>query len=399
MGSKAEAEAAAYIENCFKGFGFSNIQHYEYECKFYDAKGAKVGLPDDSIIIDGVPCWMSASTSPEGLIAKSTYVGPPELVSNLSPDEVEIKLVFALVDLQFGKSVLEAWEHLYALSPAGVIFLDIARNEAPRTYTYEGLSPLFSQAPSMVVSARKAADLHSHMLESKLKMQVDGNPEDGVMHNVAAKVQGAKEQTILVCAHHDAHILTSGATDNAAGVAIMLEIARGLAKTKPNFSYQFVSFGGEELEMRGSRKHVAEQALDDVALCMNFDSIGALPGVLLALSAGHDDMIDWVTETAKSNHYPARCRRTSTTGGDNIIFAANGIPTIHFAAMGTTTEKVSHSAIDVPSLLRPRDLEELGRFASAVIEALDQSNEFPFPLEVPDDLQKNARIRVGIQDS
>ena len=341
---------------------------------------------------------MSASTIPEGLIAESIYIGPHELVSNLSQDKVENKLVFALVSLQFGESVLEAWKQLYSLSPAGVIFLDIERNEAPRTYTYERLSSLFSQAPSMVISAKKAADLHNHMFGSKMKMQVEGNPEDGIMHNIAAKIQGEKQHTILLCAHHDAHIFTPGATDNAAGVAIMLEIARGLAKTKPNFSYQFVSFGGEELEMKGSKRYVAEQSLEDISLCINFDSIGALPGVLLALSAGHDDMIGWITEIAKSNPYPARCRKTSTTGGDNIVFAANGIPTIHFAAYGTTTEKVSHSAIDAPSLLRPRDLGELGRFASIVIEGLERSDNFPFPLEVSEDLQKKARTRVGLQE-
>ena len=174
----------------------------------------------------------------------------------------------------------------------------------------------------------------------------------------------------------------------------MLELARGLAKAKTNLSYQFMSFGGEELGMKGSWAYASKANLSDIRLCINLDSIGELPGVLLASSAGSDEMVDWVSAAASENKYPAVCRRTATSGGDNIVFAANGIPTIHLASFGTTTDKVSHSSIDEPSLLTPFTIGELGKFASAIIEKLESSDEFPFRLDMPKDLLQAAKQRV-----
>ena len=134
--------------------------------------------------------------------------------------------------------------------------------------------------------------------------------------------------------------------------------------------------------------------MSDVRLCINLDSIGELPGVLLALSAGSDEMIDWVSAVSSENKYPAVCRRTATSGGDNIVFAANGIPTIHLASYGTTTDKVSHSSIDDPSLLTPFTIGELGKFACAIIERLESSDGIPFKLDMPKDLLQAAKQRV-----
>ena len=161
-----------------------------------------------------------------------------------------------------------------------------------------------------------------------------------------------------------------------------------------NYSYQFIAFGGEELEMQGSQRFLEDYNLDNTVLCMNFDSIGALPGEVLALSAGSDEMVEWVTGLAQTNKYPARCRRAATSGGDNILFALKGIPTIHFACLGTTSDKVAHTAIDTSYLLTPRALFEVGDFAKRVIQSLENSDPIPFEKEVPDDLKDAAKKRL-----
>jgi hypothetical protein len=57
-------------------------------------------------------------------------------------------------------------------------------------------------------------------------------------------------------AHVDTVATTPGASDNAGGVAAMLEIAR-IFKDYPNrHSWRFISFVGEECYLRGSRYHV-----------------------------------------------------------------------------------------------------------------------------------------------
>ncbi|MCK4567074.1 MAG: Zn-dependent exopeptidase M28, partial [Candidatus Thorarchaeota archaeon] len=300
-----------------------------------------------------------------------------------------------LLQSQYMPDVLEAWIRLFDMSPAGVVFLDLERDQAPRSYNYQKLDTTFSKAPSMTASAKLARPLHDMMLGSKLNLEVRGEPKNGTLHNVQGKVKGQLDTTIILCAHHDTVPFTTGATDNAAGVAIVAELARLLSKQDLKFTYQFITFGGEELGMKGSQKFIEEYDLEDILLCLNFDSIGELPGQVLALAAGHDEMIEWTTGLAETNQYPARCRRTATSGGDNKPFAARGIPTIHFACQGTTTEKVAHTAIDTASNLSPWSLFEVGNFAKRVIESLESSEEIPFKIEVPDDLRDAAKKRIN----
>ena len=397
VASKGESQAAELISRKFQEFGLQEIKISTYPFRFYDSYEAQVSTSDGKTILSGVPCWMSASTPEHGIEAEALYVGSHHLLSNYSKEEFKGKIVFVLLEQQYMPDVLEAWANLFNMYPAGVVFLDRERNQAPRSYNYQKLDDTFSKAPSMTASAKLARPLHEMMFGTKLNLMVRGDAKDGNLHNVLGTVKGQLDTTIVICAHHDTVPFTVGATDNAAGVAIVVELARILSNRESRFTYQFITFGGEELEMKGSQRFLEDYDLENVVLCMNFDSIGALPGEVLALTAGQDEMIEWVTELAQTNKYPTRCRRVATSGGDNIPFAERGVPTIHFACLGTTTEKVAHTAIDTISNLSPWSLFEVGNFAMRVIESLETSDSIPFKIEVPDDLREAASKRLGLR--
>ncbi len=394
VASKGESQAAELIYQKFQKFGLQEIEIAKYPFRYYDSHEAKLSSSDGKYIVSGVPCWMSASTPELGVEAETLYIGSHYLLSNYSKEEIQDKIVFILLEEQYMPDVLEAWEKLFNMSPAGVVFLDRQRDQAPRSYNYQKLDDTISKAPSMTASAKLAGPLHDMMFGSKLNLVIQGAPKDGTLHNVHGTVKGQLDTTIIICAHHDTVPFTMGATDNAAGVAIVVELARLLSKHDLKFTYQFITFGGEEFGITGSQKFLEHYDLDNVSFCMNFDSIGALPGEVLALTAGHEEMIDWVTDLTQTNRYPARCRRVATSGGDNQPFAARGIPTIHFACLGTTTEKVAHTAIDEISNLSPRALFEVGNLAKRVIESLEASESLPFKVEVPEDLRDAAKKRL-----
>jgi aminopeptidase YwaD len=395
VGSAGESQAAEMIEQHFKRYDLQDIEVLKHTFRYYNGKIATVSTIDGKQVLSGIPCWMSASTSSSGIDAPTIYLGDYRAIPRISEDDVRGKIVFVIMLQQYSPEVIEAWDRLYNMQPAGVVFLDLERDQAPRAYNFQKLDAIFSKVPSMIVTAKQSHPIHDLMFGSELRLNIQGEPQEGQLHNVVAKITGQKKQKVIICAHHDTVPFTTGATDNAAGVAITLELARLLSKKNTRYTYQFVTFGGEELEMKGSQKYIESFALDDVVLCLNFDSIGALPGIVLALTAGPDEMIDWVTGITNSNQYPALCRRVATSGGDNILFAAHGIPTVHFACQGTTTEKVSHTSIDTPQLLTPRALYEVGNLALRVIEKLETSESIPFKIEVPDDLRDAARMRIG----
>jgi len=396
IASDGELRSAQLILRKFQEFGLQDTEIFKYPFQYYDGQEGLISSIDGESSISGVPCWMSPSTPEKGVEAETLYIGSHNLLSDHSKEDIKDKIVFVLLDQQYMPDVLEAWDKLFNMYPAGVVFLDRLRNEAPRSYNYQKMDDTFSKVPSMTVSAKLARPLHDTMFGSKLNLVVQGETKDGTIHNVHGFMKGQLDTTIIICAHHDSVPFTEGATDNAAGVAIVVELARLISKMDSKFTYQFIIFGGEELEMQGSQRFLEGNDLKNVALCMNFDSIGALPGEVLALTAGEDAMIDWVTGLAQTNKYPTRCRRVATSGGDNIPFAVRGIPTIHFACMGTTTEKVAHTAIDTISNLSPWALFEVGNFAKRVIESLEDSEGFPFKMEVPEDLRDAAKKRLGL---
>lgn len=395
VASQGEAESAALIEKYFEKFGLSEVKIAKYPFTFYDGEEGSISQIY-KWKLSGVPCWMSASTPDYGLEAETLYIGTQNNISKYSKKDIQDKIVFLLLNQQYMPDVLNVLGNLFDMSPAGVVFLDRERDEAPRSYNYQKLNDVFSKAPSITISAKSTSPIHDSMFGSKLRITVQGQAKDGTLHNVLGRIQGRLDETILICAHHDTVPFTMGATDNAAGVAIIVELAHLLSTMDLNYSYQFIAFGGEELEMQGSQRFLEDFNLDNTVLCMNFDSIGALPGEVLALSAGPDEMIEWVTGLAQTNKYPARCRRAATSGGDNILFALKGIPTIHFACLGTTSDKVAHTAIDTISLLTPRALFEVGDFAKRVILSLENSDPIPFKKEVPEDLTDAVKKRLGL---
>ncbi len=392
-GSEAEIRAVLLIEDRFRSAGLSSIQIMGHEHQFYDARNASLSLPDGSIVILGMPCWMSASTILGGIESETIYIGSFERVKYLDSKRVKNKIVIALYDDR-NPETTDSWKKLYEMNPDAVVFLDMDRDDSPRSFLNQELVPSFSRVPSIVLSASQTRILHENMFGDRLKVVVQGSKRTGNIQSIQCKKNGATSQTILLCAHHDTHPFTPGATDNAAGVAIMLELARALAYRNTHFSYRFVSFGGEEEGMKSSRTFASEVGLDDLYLIINFDSIGELPGMLLALSAGNEDMIEWISEITKKYDYPTQCRVTATSGGDNIVFAAKGIPTIHLASYGTTSGKVSHSVIDDANLLTPFTLGKLGNFAYALVENLEIRKEIPFKREVPTELQTAAKQRL-----
>jgi hypothetical protein len=87
--------------------------------------------------------------------------------------------------------------------------------------------------------------------------------------NVIGMLEGASDEFVALCCHHD-HVGTrngkiyNGADDNASGCAVLLEVAKSCAalKEKPKRSLLFCSFDGEERMLMGSRYFVGSGFVD-----------------------------------------------------------------------------------------------------------------------------------------
>lgn len=110
------------------------------------------------------------------------------------------------------------------------------------------------------------------------ELLVEGHPVEGHSANVVGILGPANAaREVIISAHHDT-AFGPGAADNSSGVAAVLELARYFAKREQPlpFRMKFVTFGGEETGLLGSKaylmKHLEE--LKKCELLFNVDTIG-----------------------------------------------------------------------------------------------------------------------------
>lgn len=99
----------------------------------------------------------------------------------------------------------------------------------------------------------------------------------GTIHNVMGRLAGTGDgSAILLVAHYDTLPISSGASDNGAAVATLLETIRAVQENEPlTNDLIFLFTDGEELTGLGAQAFMERHAwADDVVLAFNFDARG-----------------------------------------------------------------------------------------------------------------------------
>ncbi len=103
---------------------------------------------------------------------------------------------------------------------------------------------------------------------------------DGTSQNlIAVKKPNISDgkNILIISAHYDSSAHTTGAIDNASGVAVLMEVARNIASFPSNIEVRFLLFGGEENYLYGSRYYVnslSEGERRRIIAAINLDCIG-----------------------------------------------------------------------------------------------------------------------------
>ena len=106
--------------------------------------------------------------------------------------------------------------------------------------------------------------------------------------NVILTVPGQSEEIIIIGAHYDT-VLYAGASDNASGVALLLESAHRMRYIKNYHTLVYVFFGAEEIGLLGSRHFVNELSdtkSENILFMLNADVL--FEGSYLVYVAGVD---------------------------------------------------------------------------------------------------------------
>jgi hypothetical protein len=192
-----------------------------------------------------------------------------------------------------------------------------------------------------------------------------GVPVDaGTSVNVIAEPPGFDPERphVVIGAHLDTVAVAPGAEDNASGVAVVMELARVLAGTP---DVVLVLFGGEEpvgpgeLHHFGSKRYV-ENPGNGTAM-VSLDRVGVGDRLPLSAVDGTPTAVrDELAKVAERLRIPTTVETDSAS--DHESFADEGIDA---ARIGSTPYGGYHSATDLPTFVRPAQLDRVGRLLSA----------------------------------
>ena len=230
------------------------------------------------------------------------------------------------------------------------------RDPAPGDANADRRLPAFGLTPRLGRELRAILQRNS---DARLSAFVDSDLSDGVMPLVTARLPGVSRQEFVLTAHMD----EPGASDNASGVALAMELLRCLAAESektgrpPNYTIRFIAsvearglqaylntgqfkaavIGGLNLDMVGY-DHTAGRTHLDV-----FAALPSAPSLLEHLATTACEL-----EASRDPLFKFKTRRTVVT--DDCHFA--GLPfNAPMCCLEQAPDKTYHSSLDVPENL------------------------------------------------
>lgn len=166
-------------------------------------------------------------------------------------------------------------------------------------------------------------------------------------YNVVGKIAGRKPGSgaVLYMGHWDhlgicrpegeADRICNGAVDNASGIAVMTEVAKALAKSKPDRDIYFVATTAEESNLLGAYAFAEKPVLplDTIVAAFNLDTVALAPrGSKVAIigrgTTKLDPLIEAIAKKAKRKIEPSTEANAFIRRQDGWALAEKGVPAL-----------------------------------------------------------------------
>ncbi|RMD75807.1 MAG: M20/M25/M40 family metallo-hydrolase [Bacteroidetes bacterium] len=303
------------------------------------------------------------------------------------------------------------WEFLYEEQPLcvidrsykgdlGTVFLSSARVPEGRPWQYEG--DVLPQVTMAIEHYNRIFRMLKKGLPVTLSMELKArytNP-DGMEANIIAEIPGTdlKDEVVMFGAHFDSWHAATGATDNAAGSAVMMEVARILMKVieetgqRPRRTLRLALWTGEEQGLYGSRAYVRDHfavakegawqaealkpAQENISAYYNLDNgTGRIRGVYLQGNAAVAPIFRaWLDEFRDLD--AATLTLSNTGGTDHLAFDAVGIPGFQFIQDPIAYwSRTHHSNMDNYDHLVADDLKQAATIIASFVWHTAQRDE------------------------
>ncbi|HEV3330676.1 MAG TPA: M20/M25/M40 family metallo-hydrolase [Bryobacteraceae bacterium] len=228
----------------------------------------------------------------------------------------------------------------------------------------------------------------------RVNLQAECSDRNVDSYNVTGEIPGGakKDEVIMIGAHLDSWHAGTGATDNAAGSATMIEVMRVLKalNLKLDRTVRIGLWTGEEQGLYGSKAYVKEHFGDPETMKLteahakfsgyfNLDNgSGKIRGVYLQNNDGMRPVFEpWLAPFRDMGVSTISIRNTG--GTDHLSFDAVGLPGFQFIQDPLEYETITHhSNMDTLDHAQPADLMQAAAvIATVVYQAANRTEMLP----------------------
>ncbi len=209
--------------------------------------------------------------------------------------------------------------------------------------------------------------------------------------NIVLTLPGKTDDKIVLGAHFDSWDLGQGSIDNGVGTALLVEVARLIARFHPQnrCALEFVWFNGEELGLWGSKKYVARHGNEPILAMINMDMTGRVTGFN---TMGFDLFLPFFKELIprlKGFNLTRSITNKPWTNSDHMPFMMQGIPVITpNAHLDKDQANYYHSFGDTFDKVRADYLAQSAGIIAIVATELANSRQLHFKRYTPSQVKK-----------
>ncbi len=383
-GTASEQKSAQLIKTLFEDFKLANVRTEKFQVKTSIVSREEAILPDGTKI-ECAAVGNSFSTPTEGLEGELVIL---ESMSQEALEKISGKFaVLSLVPTQ--KDFLK----ILKAKPLALIF----PTRTPLAPTvYRSVRAEFVEKENLpAVSIAHDDVLKTIKGPKKLRIVTDLKSVTAESQNIIGEVPGRiEDEDLMICGHYDTVRSVMGAHDNAAGTAVVLELARIFAREKLNRTLRVVAFGSEELGLRGSFHH-AENAdnTKNLRLCLDFDVHGILLGTLSSVVLGPNELKSFLGFITKELGIPFQVSNEMGMGGsDHMPLAFYGVPSVMISRAGAAAQ-VMHTNLEDLRWCGADAFTSVGKLSQTVLERLLKAEELPFEKKIPSEIAQALEKR------
>ncbi|AGC41441.1 M28D family peptidase [Myxococcus stipitatus DSM 14675] len=333
----------------------------------------------------------SPPTAPEGLTAEVVEVTSLEQLAALG-ESVKGKIVFfnhtMAVPADYGRFAGLRGRGPAVAAKAGaagalVRSLATASLSTPHTGStrFDDAGP---RIPAASITTENAELLHRLLAKGAVRVKlVLGGSElpDADSHNVVAEIRGREkpQEIVLISAHLDSWDVGTGAHDDGAGVVMVMEAARLIAKLPqaPRRTVRVVLYMNEENGLAGGRAYAEAHAAEipKHVAAMEMDSGGGRPvGVSLRAGAGGQALLQpWMSPLVSLGAAAFSSREAG--GADISPLMPARVPFFGVEVDASRYFDVHHTHADTLDKVDPQDLARSTAATAWVTYAMAESPE------------------------